>query len=101
MEPYTAKVTAPSGSTVNMRMRPNEGAAVVVRVPIGSTVEVQTQADGWARIVWNGTVGYMMDKFLSPVADNAEADTDEEIVSISLPLPVARIVMQALQEVLG
>lgn len=101
MEPYTAKVTAPSGSTVNMRMRPNEDAAVVVRVPIGSTVEVQTQADGWARIVWNGTVGYMMDKFLSPVDDNAEADTNEEFVTIRLPLPVARIVMQALQEVLG
>jgi hypothetical protein len=101
MEPYTAKVTAPSGSTVNMRMRPDESAAVVVRVPIGSTVDVQTQADGWARIVWNGTVGYMMEKFLSRVADDAEAGTNEEFVTISLPLPVARIVMQALQEVLG
>jgi uncharacterized protein YgiM (DUF1202 family) len=84
-----------------MRMRPDESAAVVVRVPIGSTVDVQTQADGWARIVWNGTVGYMMDKFLSRVADDAEAGTNEEFVTISLPLPVARIVMQALQEVLG
>lgn len=96
MEPYTATVTAPSGSTVNMRMRPDESAAVVVRVPIGSTVDVQAQADGWARIVWNGTVGYMMDKFLT----ETKLAANDELVTISLPLPVARIVMQALQEVL-
>ena len=101
MEPYTAKVTAPSGSTVNMRMRPNEDAAVIVRVPIGSQVEVQTQADGWARIVWNGTVGYMMDKFIEPVTGDSEATDNTEFVTISLPIAVARTVMQSLQEVMG
>jgi hypothetical protein len=43
----------------------------------------------------------MMDKFISRVADDAEAGTNYRFVTISHPLPVARIVMQALQEVLG
>lgn len=104
MEPYTATVTAPSGSTVNMRSRPNPDGPVIVRVPIGAKVEVQTNADGWARIVWNGTIGYMMSQFLVKVGfetgADEKADSDaEDLVTISIPRFAAEALMRAFTEV--
>lgn len=105
MEPYTAKVTAPSGSTVNMRSRPNQDGPIIVRVPIGAKVEVQTNADGWARIVWNGTIGYMMSQFLVKV-DFEEGSEEAQInaamndlVTISIPRFAAEALMRAFTEV--
>ena len=105
MEPYTAKVTAPSGSTVNMRSRPNQDGPIIVRVPIGAKVEVQTNADGWARIVWNGTIGYMMSQFLVKVGSETgadeKADSDaEDLVTVRIPRSAAEALMQAFTEVL-
>ena len=57
-------VTAPSGSTVNMRKRPSATAALVERVPIGAVVDVLEQCDEWYRIRWDGKTGYMMKKFI-------------------------------------
>lgn len=63
----TALVVADSGFTVNMRKRPNKEATIVQMVPIGSVVEVQESAQGWATIVYNGQRGYMMSEFLRVV----------------------------------
>lgn len=107
MEPYTAIVSNGKAgtTTVNMRSRPNPDGPIIVRVPIGAKVEVQTQADGWARIVWNGTIGYMMTEYLVK-AENA-TDTDEnasagasDLVTVTIPRSAAKALMQALQEVL-
>jgi len=60
----TATVIAPSGSTVNMRKRPDKSAEIIAKVPIGSTVTVMEAAQEWATIVYNGQRGYMMQEFL-------------------------------------
>lgn len=59
-----ATVTAPSGSTVNMRAQPSTKAALVERVPVGSTVEVLDNSGAWCKVRWSGKSGYMMTEFL-------------------------------------
>jgi hypothetical protein len=59
----TAVVYAATGKTVNMRSAPKKGASLVVRVPIGETVDV-LDVDDWCYIKWNGYKGYMMREFL-------------------------------------
>ena len=59
-----ATVTAHSGSTVNMRRQPSTSAALVDRVPVGSTVQVLEQSTEWDKVKWKGKTGYMMTVFL-------------------------------------
>lgn len=63
-EPNTAVVFAHSGSTVNMRRFPNVGAALVERVPIGSTVEILEYGNEWTKCKYKWFKGYMMTRFL-------------------------------------
>lgn len=106
MDPYKAKVTAPSGSTVNMRVSPSPDAARLAKVPIGSTVEVQTEADGWARIDWDGTIGYMMSQYLLKVdfepgsTESTENALLNDLVTVSIPRFAAEALMKAFTEVL-
>lgn len=67
-----AVITAPSGKTVNLRKRPHRDGALLLRIPLGSRVEVQERADGWARVRFNGLIGYVMECFLQP--DSLETD---------------------------
>ena len=61
----TMVVTADSGSTVNLRSRPDKSAAVLAKVPIGETVQVLTISCGWATIQREGITGYMMEQYLT------------------------------------
>lgn len=107
MEPYTAIVSNGKAgtTTVNMRSRPNPDGPIIVRVPIGAKVEVQTNADGWARIVWNGTIGYMMSQFLVKVdfeegSEEAQSNAAmNDLVTISIPRSAAEALMRAFTEV--
>ena len=60
----TMVVTADSGSTVNLRSRPDKSAVVLAKVPIGETVQVLTISGGWATIQRGGVTGYMMEQYL-------------------------------------
>ena len=63
--PVYAEVTAPSGRTVNLRRSPSKTAAVLVRVPIGETVEVLAQtSELWWNVRYGRYAGYMMREFL-------------------------------------
>ena len=64
-EVKTAIVTAPSGSTVNLRIRANTSAALVERVPIGSIVEVLGTGSKWSKVKYGTKTGYMMAEFLT------------------------------------
>lgn len=81
-EVKTAIVTAPSGSTVNLRVRANASAALVERVPIGATVEVLGTGSKWSKVKYGIWTGYMMTQFLTtetPVSpDSPEELTLEE-----------------------
>ncbi len=72
--PKTATVTAPTGSTVNMRAKPKAGAALVERVPIDSKVILLSEGDVWSKIKYGQWTGYMMSTFLIP--EDAETETN-------------------------
>lgn len=91
---YKAVVIAESGSTVNMRTGPNESYPRMAKVPVGATVEVQTEAGDWARIAYSYQIGYMMRKFL------LKEETEEKTVTVTLPRYVAEALMKAFGEVL-
>lgn len=64
-----AVVVADSGGTVNLR----EGAAmnkrILVRVPIGTTVDIITPGEKWAEVKHGTYRGYMMAQFLDVIGD--------------------------------
>ena len=71
-EPMTTKasqatVTAPSGSTVNLRVKPSSGSALVERISIGTVVDVLGDSGSWTKVKAGGKTGYMMTVFLAPV----------------------------------
>lgn len=60
-----AKVTAPSGKTVNLRKSASTSASLVTAVPIGAEVEVIKDDGAWCKITYtNVKTGYMLKKFL-------------------------------------
>ena len=60
-----AFVVALSGSTVNLRARPDKGAVVLERVPLGTRVDVLERMSGeWWRVRHGDVEGYMMREFL-------------------------------------
>lgn len=65
-----ARVTAPSGATVNLRKEKSKGSALVDQIPIGTVVTVLDDDGKWSRILANGKSGYMMDEFLIPLDDD-------------------------------
>ena len=62
-----ARVTAQSGSTVNLRKTPSLNGSIILRVPIGSIVEIKEPGEDWCKIKYNKKTGYMMAKFLDIV----------------------------------
>lgn len=89
----TATVTASSGSTVNLRSRPN--GPLVERLPVGAVVTVMEEKDGWVHVTYGEKTGWMMEQFLS--SDTA----DDERVILALPRAAALALASALTEALG
>lgn len=82
---YEAKVVAASGTTVNMRMKASSSGAIVERVPVGAIVDVleETNAD-WRKIMYKGTQGYMMTKFLESETNDDNDDPEEKFFYIKI-----------------
>ena len=70
-----ATVYADSGSTVNMRTKAKNSAALVERVPIGARVELLGTCGSWTKVKFGSRVGYMMTKFLA-AEEALEPDED-------------------------
>ena len=68
---YEARVTAETGSTVNLRKGMGTNYDVIVRVPIGSIVSVYGGGNAeWQKVEYDKIyLGYMMTKFLAPLPD--------------------------------
>lgn len=62
-----ARVTAPSGSTVNMRKTPSLRGALIMRIKLGEIVEIKEPGEEWCKIKYQKKVGYMMAKFLEVI----------------------------------
>lgn len=94
----TAVVMADSGSTVNLRDKPD--GALIDRVPVGATVTVSGHQDGWSRIAYNDQAGWMMDQYLR--TEGASPDKpDGDTVRITLPRATAEQLRDALGNALG
>lgn len=81
----TCKVVVESGSTVNLRDKPD--GDLVVRIPAGALVLCSADTGTWASIRWDDTstgktyAGYMMSRFLTVYADeNGEKPGEEDPV---------------------
>ena len=59
-----AKVTAPSGGTVNMRRTPSLKGALITRIKLGEIVEIIEPGEEWCKIKYQKKTGYMMAQFL-------------------------------------
>ena len=59
-----ARVTAPSGGTVNMRKTPSLRGALIMRIKLGQIVEIVDPGEEWCKIKYQKKTGYMMAQFL-------------------------------------
>ena len=81
-------VTADSGSTVNLRTRPDTASPVLAKVPIGEAVQVLGMEDGWATIQRDGVTGYMMAQYLkaqgeaSPTLEERVKQLEERVTAL-------------------
>lgn len=64
-----AVVVANNGSTVNLRKAPSGGYNIIMRVPIGMTVDILTPGETWAYIKFDNVTGYMKAEFLDIIGD--------------------------------
>nr|DAR40089.1 MAG TPA: SH3 domain protein [Caudoviricetes sp.] len=84
----TMVVTADSGSTVNLRTRPDKAAPVLAKVPIGEAVQVLSLFGGWATVQRDGVTGYMMAQYLraqgeaSPTLEERVKQLEERVAAL-------------------
>ena len=71
-----ATVTATSGTTVNMRVKPSVTANLVDRVPVGAQVDIVSSGSEWSIVKHDGLTGYMMTRYLTKDG-TAGTDTTE------------------------
>ena len=64
-----AVVVADSGETVNLRAGSGMKYRVLVRVPLGKTVDIITPGENWAEVTYGSHHGYMMAKYLDIIGD--------------------------------
>lgn len=80
-----AATRADSGSTVNMRDKPN--GKLMVRIPLGTKVPVYARQGGWAQVGYSGHTGWVDESYL----EAAGGDT----------LVVERSAMEAIYRAIG
>ncbi|MBQ8313705.1 MAG: SH3 domain-containing protein [Clostridia bacterium] len=96
----TATVAAMEGSTVNLRQTP--GGALLDRVPVGVTVTVAAQQDGWSRVHHDGLTGWMMSRFLQMEGEPAAADKPAgDMVTVTMPREMAEQLRDLLADGVG
>lgn len=97
-----ATVTANSGSTVNMRKKP-EGD-LLDRVPVGARVSVIGEDGDWLNIVYGETEGWMKKEFLAIGENNATKNDNQNVsdnVNVVQPRELAEQLRDALTAAVG
>lgn len=64
-----AVVVAESGGTVNMRAKASTSGRVIMRIKLGTTVEIIAPGEKWAEIQNGNRTGFMMAEFLDVIGD--------------------------------
>lgn len=96
------RVTADSGGTVNLRRSASRMAAVIKRVPVGSTVRVLSREGDWYRVSFEGNDGYMMAEFIAlETPDGENAPCGRVHAYLERALESIDALRQSLEEALG
>lgn len=95
-----AKVQTSNGKELKLRPTPSTEKPYIAEMPNGSVVQVHADAEGWAKVTWDGKTGYCMSKFLAYDNDSS-AVTTGDTVTISIDRSVAESVYVCLADVLG
>ncbi|MBD8006616.1 SH3 domain-containing protein, partial [Bacillus norwichensis] len=61
----TKYISVNSGSSLNMRSSASTSGNVIAQLERGTKVSVQSESNGWAKIVVNGKTGYVSTQYLS------------------------------------
>lgn len=85
MEKQTMIVSCTPGEKVRLRAVPSTSGSTLTQIPNGTTVLAGDAEDGWRPVQYGSKQGYMMDKFLKPLATPDAPDTEPDMVSITLP----------------
>ena len=96
-------VTAPSGSTVNLRNKPSTSSALVDRIPIGSEAQILEEKGEWDKVVTCGRVGWMKKEFVStePVAEDPPDEDEDDFTEDDLPEDEAAELLARIYDQLG
>lgn len=71
-------VTAMSGSTVNLRIKPAINASLVDRIPIGTGVDILEYGPDWSKVDAGGKIGWMMTQFIKVDAEIVPGEEDQQ-----------------------
>ena len=63
--------------TLNLRSKPSKTAIVLARIPKGETVDVLEASNGWARVSYKGSKGYVAAEYLDTASEAQNDGTDE------------------------
>lgn len=58
-------VNTANKGTLNLRANPSSSALVLVKIPYGIALEVETVNEDWSKTTYNEKTGYVMNQFLS------------------------------------
>lgn len=92
------QVYAESGRTVNLRKTASTSGTIVTHVPVGATVLVGKETNGFAAVTYGSYTGYMMTKFLTTDVSVEEKNEDESTVTLGLDKSVAKCLLIALNK---
>lgn len=70
-----------SGGKLNMREKPDKSAKLIMKIPDGATVTIDSYGDTWCHVVYNGKEGYVMTKYLEEVNDSSSGATQDDLVN--------------------
>ena len=76
--PMQGKVTAQSGSTVNLRKEPSTSSALVDRIPVGTEIDVIEYGTDWCRVEALGKTGWMMTQFIQMAGEIIPGEGEPE-----------------------
>ena len=95
------KISGATGSTVNLRKTPDSSGSVVKTVPFGTIVKITEEANGWSRLTYGGTEGWMMTKFLVDSDDRDGEGGSYTEGEVRVDLAKLRAVYESIGEMLG
>ena len=66
-----------TGSSVNLRKGPGTSYTVIKALSRGTEVGYISESNGWAKVNYNGTIGYMSASYLGNASDNSNNSTSK------------------------